>query len=68
MTYDEQAVLTALRTFPRGRFVALQALIDQARLPADRVKKALQGLDASGDVWLDGDKVKLASDGTTFDT
>ena len=68
MTYDEAAVLDALRTFPRGARVPRQSVLNQARLPADRVNKALDGLEASGHVWLDGDKVRLSTDGTTFDT
>ncbi|MCW5745025.1 MAG: hypothetical protein KIT36_02340 [Alphaproteobacteria bacterium] len=68
MTYDEAAVLDALRRLPRGTRVAQQSLLDQTRLPADRLKQALSGLEASGHVWLMGDKVRLPSDGTTFDT
>ncbi len=68
MTHDELAVLEAMRTFPRGRHVTQQALADKTRLPADRVQRALKGLDDSGHVWLEGDKARLSSDGTTFDT
>ena len=68
MTNDELAVLEALRTFPRGRHIARQSLVDKTRLPADRVQQALKGLDDSGHVWLEGDKARLSSDGTTFDT
>ncbi|HKU94024.1 MAG TPA: hypothetical protein VJR58_02055 [Vineibacter sp.] len=68
MTYDEAAVLDAVRSFPRGRRVPRQDVLNKARLPLDRLNKALAGLEASGHVWLDGDMVKLSSDGTTFDT
>ena len=68
MTYDEQAVLDVLRSFGRGASVARQSVLDRVRLPADRANKALDGLEASGHVWFDGDKVRLSSDGTTFDT
>jgi hypothetical protein len=68
MTYDELAVLEAIRSFPRGSRIPRQSVVDKARLPVERVNKALEGLDASGDVWLDGDKVRLGSTGTTFDT
>lgn len=69
MTYDEAAVLEVIKSFPRGSLVARQAIVDNARMPADRVNKALTGLDASGHIWLmDGDKLRLSSSGTTFDT
>jgi hypothetical protein len=69
MTYDEQAVLNVIRKFPAGTRIPRQSVLDQARMPAERVNKALEGLDASGHVWLlDGDKVRLGSSGTTFDT
>jgi hypothetical protein len=68
MTHDEQAVLNALRGFSRGSRVPRKSLLDATRLPADRLVKALDGLEASGHVWQDGDKVRLPSDGTTFDT
>jgi len=68
MTYDEAAVLDAVRSFPRGKRVPRQDILNKARLPLDRLNKALTGLEASGDVWLDGDMVRLSSSGTTFDT
>ncbi len=68
MTYDEAAVLDAMRSFPRGRRVPRQDVLNKTHLPVDRMNKALAGLETSGHVLLDGDMVKLSSDGTTFDT
>lgn len=68
MTQDELAVLTAIRTFPAGSRISRPAVLVAARLPADRVNKALDGLEASGHIWLIDDKIRLSSDGTTFDT
>ena len=68
MTNDELAVLDAIRSFRTSGRIPRQDVVNKTRLSADRVNKALDGLDASGHVWLDGDKVRLASDGRTFDT
>jgi len=68
MTQDELKVLDAMRTFPRGSRIARQDIINKTHMPAERVNKALDGLDASGHVWQLGDKVRLSTDGTTFDT
>ncbi len=69
MTDDELKVLNAMRTFPHGSRISRQDVLIEARLPLDRLNKALDGLDKSGHVWLlGGDKVRLSSDGTTFDT
>ncbi|MBL8674056.1 MAG: hypothetical protein IPK81_10495 [Rhodospirillales bacterium] len=68
MTYDEFAVLDAIRGFgPRAR-VPRKSIIDKTHLSADRVEKALKGLDDSGHVVLDGDIARTTSEGTTFDT
>ena len=45
MTYDEAAVLDAMRSFPRGRRVPRQDVLNKTHLPVDRMNKALAGLD-----------------------
>jgi hypothetical protein len=71
MTQDELTVLNTVRDLVRdsqGTRVTRQAVLDNARLPADRVNKALDGLDRGGQVWLMGNEVRLSSSGTTFNT
>jgi hypothetical protein len=68
MTNDELIVLTAMRSLGAGTRLALQEIVTEARLPLDRVNKALEGLEASGHVWAMSGKFRLASDGTTFNT
>ncbi len=68
MTYDEAAVLDAMRSFPRGRRVPRQDVLNKVHLPLDRLNKALVGLEADGHIRLDGDLVRLESNGTTFNT
>ena len=68
MTPDELTVLNAMRKIGAGARISRQEIVNHTHLPLERVNKALDGLDASGHVWPMGDKFRLASDGTTFDT
>jgi hypothetical protein len=68
MTHDELAVLNALRDFAPGERVLRPTLLEKTRLSAERLDKALDGLDRSGHIWLEGDKIRTGSDGKTYNT
>jgi hypothetical protein len=68
VTQDEQVVLNAIRTFAAGSRLTRQSVSIAARLPDARLDKALDGLETSGHIWRIDDRIRLSSDGTTFDT